>query len=50
MSTPTYADPAAAMAMLTSGNEATARRTAGKLGIDTAIADVLPGDKTAKLA
>ncbi|SEL49671.1 heavy metal translocating P-type ATPase [Nonomuraea pusilla] len=36
--------------MLTGDNEATARRIAGRLGIDTVIADVLPGDKAAKIA
>ncbi|MER7503914.1 heavy metal translocating P-type ATPase [Nonomuraea pusilla] len=36
--------------MLTGDNEATARRIAGRLGIRTVIADVLPGDKAAKIA
>ena len=36
--------------MLTGDNEATARRIAGRLGIDTVIAEVLPGDKAAKTA
>jgi Cu2+-exporting ATPase len=36
--------------MLTGDNEATARRIAGRLGIDTVIADVLPGDKAAQIA
>ena len=36
--------------MLTGDNEATARRIAGILGVDTVIAKVLPGDKSAKVA
>jgi Cu2+-exporting ATPase len=36
--------------MLTGDNEATARRIAGMLGVDTVIAEVLPGDKAAKIA
>jgi Cu2+-exporting ATPase len=36
--------------MLTGDNEATARRIAGILGVDTVIAEVLPGDKSAKVA
>jgi Cu2+-exporting ATPase len=35
--------------MLSGDNEATARRIAEQLGIDTVIADVLPGDKAAKI-
>src|SRR3546814_9156972 len=36
--------------MLTGDNEATGQRIAQQLGIDTVIADVLPGDKAAKIA
>jgi Cu2+-exporting ATPase len=35
--------------MLTGDNEATARQVAGELGIETIIAEVLPGDKAAKV-
>jgi Cu2+-exporting ATPase len=38
------------VAMLTGDNEGTAKRIAGELGIDTVIADVLPGDKAAKIS
>jgi len=36
--------------MLTGDNQATAKRIVGELGIDTVIAEVLPGDKAAKVA
>ncbi|MFI9436555.1 heavy metal translocating P-type ATPase, partial [Streptosporangium sp. NPDC052375] len=36
--------------MLTGDNAATARRIAQRLGIDTVIAEVLPGDKAARIA
>jgi Cu2+-exporting ATPase len=36
--------------MLSGDNEATARRIAGQLGIDTVIPEVLPGDKAAEIA
>lgn len=37
------------VAMITGDNEGTARRIAGELGIDIVLADVLPGDKAAKI-
>ena len=43
-------DTGVEVVMLTGDNEATAQRIAGELGIDTVIADVLPGDKAAKIA
>ncbi|WP_006243369.1 heavy metal translocating P-type ATPase [Mycolicibacterium tusciae] len=36
--------------MLSGDNQATAQRIAGQLGIDTVIAEVLPGDKATKIA
>jgi Cu2+-exporting ATPase len=43
-------EAAVEVVMLSGDNEATARRIAGQLGIDTVIAEVLPGDKAAKIA
>ncbi|MEV5542962.1 heavy metal translocating P-type ATPase [Saccharopolyspora shandongensis] len=40
----------AEVVMLTGDNQATAQRIAGRLSIDTVIADVLPSDKAAKIA
>ena len=40
----------AEVVMLTGDNEATARRIASMLGVTTVIADVLPGDKSTKVA
>ena len=43
-------DQGALVVMLTGDNRATAERIAARLGIDTVIADVLPGDKAAQIA
>src|SRR5204863_2010630 len=43
----TLHDAGVQVVMLTGDNEATARRIADQLGIDTVIAEVLPGDKSA---
>ncbi|MGD9967584.1 MAG: heavy metal translocating P-type ATPase [Hyphomonadaceae bacterium] len=37
------------VAMITGDNEATARRIAGELGVDTVLANVLPGQKASKV-
>ena len=42
-------DTGVKVTMLTGDNEATARRIAEELGIDTVIAEVLPGEKAAKV-
>ena len=43
-------DQGVQVVMLTGDNQATAQRIAAQLGIDTVIADVLPGDKAAHVA
>jgi Cu2+-exporting ATPase len=43
-------DEALEPVLLTGDNAATARRVAGEVGIDDVIAEVLPGDKAAKVA
>ena len=43
-------DAGVQVVMLTGDNEATARRIAQQLGIDTVIAEVLPADKAARIA
>jgi len=43
-------DAGVQVVMLTGDNQATAQRIAAQLGVDTVIAEVLPGDKAAKVA
>jgi Cu2+-exporting ATPase len=43
-------DAGVEVVMLTGDDEATAQRIAGQLGVDTVIAEVLPGEKAAKVA
>jgi Cu2+-exporting ATPase len=43
-------DAGAQVVMLTGDNQATAQRIAAQLGVDMVIAEVLPGDKAAKVA
>jgi len=43
-------DAGVEVVMLTGDNEATAKRIAGQLGVQTVIAEVLPGDKASRIA
>jgi P-type Cu2+ transporter len=43
-------DKGVEVVMLTGDNEATARRIAGLLGVDTVVAEVLPSDKASKIS
>jgi len=43
-------DAGVEVVMITGDNEATARRIAAQLGVQTVIADVLPGDKASRIA